>query len=58
MKSSPKTGSTSAPKVVTTPTVASKVQSVSAKINGGTPAPWVGRLQSSATTRFGKPGSK
>lgn len=58
MKSSPKAGLKSAPKVVTTPTVASKVQSVSAKITGGSPAPWVGRLQSTSTARFGKPGSK
>ncbi|MES2242540.1 MAG: hypothetical protein V4639_06680 [Pseudomonadota bacterium] len=58
MKSSPKAGPKSAPKVVTTPTVASKVQSASAKTSGGTPAPWVGRLQSAANIRFGKPGNK
>lgn len=58
MKSSPKAAPKSGPKVVTTPMVASKVQSISAKTGGGTPAQWVGRLQSTATTRFGRPGSK
>ena len=47
-----------APKAITTPAIASKVQSITAKKEGGKPAPWVGNLQKAADARFGKPGAK
>lgn len=47
-----------APKAITTPAIASKVQSITAKKEGGKPAPWVGNLQKTADARFGKSGAK
>jgi hypothetical protein len=45
-------------KVATTPEVASTVQSITARENGGKPAPWVANLQKTAAKKSGKSGSK
>ncbi len=55
---SKKTGKPPVIKVPTTPKIASKVQSITAKAGGGVPANWVGNLQRTANTKFGKSGSK
>lgn len=47
-----------ASKTPTTPAVASKVQSITAKALGGTPARWVGDLQRAADVQFGKSGAR
>lgn len=58
MKRTSKPISRAAPKTPTTPEVASKVQSITAKVRGGTPAPWVGDLQRAADVKYGKSGAK
>lgn len=55
---SQKASKTPVVKAHTTPEVASKVQSITAKAGGGVPAKWVGDLQRAAHAKFGKSGSK
>jgi hypothetical protein len=56
MSRSSSKGRQTAPKNRTTPQDAARVQSKTAQDNGGTPAPWVGKLQRAAIKNFGKPG--